>query len=202
MKKANPYVLVGSTMVVCMTVVGLTFSMLGIDEASLRIALRETARISLLLFLLVFIASPLQRISKSSLSKYLMINRRYLGICFATSHFIHLALILSLIYLYSGGDLLSVAPLNSFIVGGIGYAFIIAMTLTSNNQSLKRLGPKRWKTLHRVGMYYLLVSFLASYAGLLEKDFLFYLPFVIALAFAMVIRLVAFMTTSKRLRTA
>jgi sulfoxide reductase heme-binding subunit YedZ len=98
--------------------------------------------------------------------------------------------------------LLSIAPLNSYMVGGIGYIFIIAMLITSNNQSIKRLGRKRWKMLHTSGMYYLFLSFIMSFVDLLEKDFSFYLPLVLALVLAACIRLLAAFSNVKKVRVA
>jgi DMSO/TMAO reductase YedYZ heme-binding membrane subunit len=202
MKRANPNLLIGSTIAFSMVIVGITFLIFGLSEESLRLSLRETARISVAIFLLVFIASSFHQLSRSRISKWLMINRRYLGISFGASHLIHLALIVWLIYSYSSGNLLSIAPLNSYMVGGIGYIFIIAMLITSNNQSMKRLGRKRWKILHTSGMYYLFLSFIMSFVGLLEKDFSFYLPLVLALVLAACIRLLAVFSNVKKVRVA
>lgn len=202
MKRANPNLLIGSTIAFSMVIVGITFSIFGLSEESLRLSLRETARISVAIFLLVFIASSFHQLSRSRISKWLMINRRYLGISFGASHLIHLVLIVWLIYSYSSGNLLSIAPLNSYMVGGIGYIFIIAMLITSNNQSMKRLGRKRWKMLHTSGMYYLFLSFIMSFVDLLEKDFSFYLPLVLALVLAACIRLLAAFSNVKKVRVA
>jgi DMSO/TMAO reductase YedYZ heme-binding membrane subunit len=202
MKRANPNLLIGSTIAFSMVIVGITFLIFGLSEESLRLSLRETARISVAIFLLVFIASSFHQLSRSRISKWLMINRRYLGISFGASHLIHLALIVWLIYSYSSGNLLSIAPLNSYMVGGIGYIFIIAMLITSNNQSIKRLGRKRWKMLHTSGMYYLFLSFIMSFVDLLEKDFSFYLPLVLALVLAACIRLLAAFSNVKKVRVA
>ena len=200
MKNVN--LLVGSTIAFSMAVFGITFSIFGLNEESLRLSLRGTARISLAIFFLVFIASSFHQLSRSRISKWLMINRRYLGISFGVSHLIHLVLIVWLIYSYSNGNLLSIAPLDSYIIGGIGYVFIIAMLITSNNQSIKRLGRKRWKMLHTSGMYYLFLSFIMSFIGLLEKDFSFYLPLVLALILAACIRLLAVFSNIKKVRAA
>jgi sulfoxide reductase heme-binding subunit YedZ len=115
MKRANPNLLIGSTIAFSMVIVGITFLIFGLSEESLRLSLRETARISVAIFLLVFIASSFHQLSRSRISKWLMINRRYLGISFGASHLIHLALIVWLIYSYSSGNLLSIAPLNSYM---------------------------------------------------------------------------------------
>ena len=48
------------------------------------------------------------------------------------------------------------------IPGVIAYAFLALMTVTSNDASVRRLGPRRWRRLHRVGSYYIWLIFLAT----------------------------------------
>lgn len=198
MNKTSPTWIIGLIGITSLIVVGITLSTLGVSEESLRLTLRETANISTLIFILIFIASPLHKLMKNDISKWVMVNRRYLGIGFGVSHLIHLALIIFLISMYSNGELLSIAPLTTYIVGGIGYLLIFAMLATSNNQSVKYLGHKHWKKLHTFGMYYLLLAFLSSYIGLLEKDFAFYAPIVLALALACLARVLAFISHSTK----
>ena len=132
-----------------------------------------------------------------------MVNRRYWGIGFGVSHIIHLALIICLISIYSNGELLSMAPMTSYIVGGIGYLLIFSMLATSNDQSVKYLGHKHWKRLHTFGLYYLLLAFLSGYIGLLAKDFSLYAPIVAALALACLARIFAFFSgATKKARIA
>lgn len=202
MKKLNPTLLVGSTIAIALSMIGTAISSLGLSEEAIRLALRETARLSLLLFLVIFIASPLQSLSQNKASKWLMLHRRYLGISFGASHLIHLALIVWLILAYSDGGLLNIAPLSSYIVGVIAYAFILVMLITSNNQSIKYLGYKRWKQLHSYGMYVLFFTFFITYAGLLEVDLAFYLPIVIGLIVAALLRISSSFKSTKKVRTA
>lgn len=198
MKKTSPSLILGLITAISLIVVGTTLSTLGLSEESMRLTLRETARISTLIFTLIFIASPFHKLIRNDTSKWLMVNRRYLGIGFGVSHLIHLALIICLISMYSNGEPLSMAPMTNYIVGGIGYLLIFAMLATSNNQSVKYLGHKRWKRLHTFGMYYLLLAFLSSYIGLLEKDFSFYVPIVLILALACLTRAFSFFSGSTK----
>ena len=41
--------------------------------------------------------------------------------------------------------------LASYVFGGIGYAFIIAMTATSFDRTAAAIGPRAWRILHLVG---------------------------------------------------
>lgn len=198
MKKLNPIILVGSTVVIALVMTGLAMMSLGVTEDAIKLSLRETARLSLFLFLLVFVTAPLHQLLKNSATKWLMIHRRYLGISFGASHLIHLILIIWLIVGYSDGDLLSLAPLDTYLVGGIAYIFIIAMLITSNNHSITRLGHQRWKRLHRYGMNFIYFTFLISYAGLLEVDMAFYLPFLGLILLAALVRIFASVKNSKK----
>lgn len=195
MNKRYPWLLIGFTASLSLLIVVGTFLTQGINEDALRLTLRETARISFVLFLIVFLTSPFYVLRKNSATLWLMQHRRYLGISFGVSHLIHLVLIVYLVVGYSQGNPNNIATIDTYLIGGLGYLFIIAMLITSNNQSVKYLGFKRWKLLHRSGMYFLFISFLMSFIGLLEKDLPFYLPFVMAMLLALSIRVTAFYKT-------
>jgi hypothetical protein len=49
--------------------------------------------------------------------------------------------------------------ISTLIIGGIAYAFILAMAATSFDRSAAWLGPRRWKILHTVGSYYIWATF-------------------------------------------
>src|SRR5688500_4145822 len=65
----------------------------GTGEEGVRMAIRASARTSVVLFGLAFVASSLYRLAPSAFSRWLIANRRYLGVSFAVSHAIHLAAI-------------------------------------------------------------------------------------------------------------
>jgi sulfoxide reductase heme-binding subunit YedZ len=113
----------------------------GVDEGSLGVILRISARLALLIYLLVFIARPLRDLSVNPLSRNLLRNRRLIGIAFAAIMMAHLILLIAR---------------NGFpadIFGMIVYLFIVLMLITSFNKPTAALGPKRWKLLHRTGLY-------------------------------------------------
>ncbi len=192
MKNNASELLIGFTVLISAVMVVSTFWVQGFNEDALRETLRETARISFILFLVVFLASPLYALNKNSVTQWLIQNRRYLGLSFGVSHLIHLVLIIALVLGYSEGELSNIATSDTYLMGGLGYLFIFAMMMSSNDGAVKRLGRKRWKLLHRVGMYFLFVSFLMSFIGLLDKDQTFYLPFVVAILFAGGVRMWVF----------
>ncbi|MBX7059550.1 MAG: hypothetical protein K1X75_15915 [Leptospirales bacterium] len=133
------------------------------NELTLRQALRGTARISLLLFLPVFIAGPWRRRQANSLNGWLLKERRYLGLSFAVSHGIHLCTILLITASIYDWDLLKANTLVTYIGGGLTYLFILLLALTSNNAAYRSLGSRNWKILHSIGIYLIFLIFLVSY---------------------------------------
>lgn len=113
----------------------------GWSEDSLGVTLRLTARAALLIFMLIFVARPLRQLSVNALSRWLVTNRRLLGISFAAVMIVHLYLLITL----NGVQLLN--------FGVIVYLLIVLMLITSFNKPTAALGPKRWKMLHKTGLY-------------------------------------------------
>jgi DMSO/TMAO reductase YedYZ heme-binding membrane subunit len=131
----------------------------GWSEDGLLEITRLTARLSVLLFFLTFAASALFKLWRSAMTRWLLANRRYMGLAFALSHFIHLGA-LTAFFLVSPEE----PALVAVIGGGIGYAFIAALALTSNDRAQRALGAN-WRRLHLTGSWYLWAIFLNSYAG-------------------------------------
>ena len=121
-------------------------------------ATRWTARWSVIPFALTFAASGLLPRVRSLL-RDLLRNRRGLGLSFALAHGIHAACIVA--YFAVSGD---PVPIVAVVGGGIGYALILAMALTSTNAAQRAMGVW-WKRLHRVGIWYVFLIFANSYAG-------------------------------------
>lgn len=111
------------------------------SEDSLGVTLRISARLSLLIYLLVFITRPLRNLSVTVISSALTRNRRLLGIAFAAVMTAHLYLLITL------------NGLPAAYFGMIVYSFIYLMLITSFNKPTAALGPKRWKILHKTGLY-------------------------------------------------
>jgi len=137
----------------------------GITPEALHVLLRATARTSLALFLAVFVAAPLQQIRPSGVARWLVANRRYLGVSFATSHTFHLAAIIALTRASEDGP-----HLVTLVLGGLGYLFILAMAATSFDVTAAWLGARRWKRLHTTGVYYLWLVFALTSLGGVDKD--------------------------------
>ena len=85
----------------------------------------------------------------------------------------------------------------SYIFGGIGYAFIIAMTATSFDRTAAALGARAWRMLHLVGGYYLLLQFMVSF-GKRIPDMPLYVLFLIPLLTVFALRMIAMAPRAQR----
>lgn len=124
-----------------------------------------TADMAFVLFFFAFTASSLARLAPGPGPRFLMRNRRYIGLSFALVHGVHGVLVLSNLALTP-----ETRGIPELMVGGLAYLFLGLMALTSNNASVRKLGAKRWKMLHKVGSYYIWLIFLATSAGRLVND--------------------------------
>ena len=127
-----------------------------------RMVIRFTARTSLMFFCLAFSAAALARLWPNAFTRWQRRNHRYLGVTFAASHALHAAAIIAFANMDPAG-FADVTNLAGYVFGGIGYAFIIAMTVTSFDVTAAAFGPRAWRALHLVGGYYLLLQFSVSF---------------------------------------
>lgn len=168
--KLEGWALLGWLSLALVLTTALVLGIVGVGEPGVRAGIRVTARTSYALFLLSFVASSCASIFSSGppwaarAGKWLLRNRRALGVSFAVSMGLHLALILTLAAAHPRSFFATVQPL-SMIGGGIGYAFIALMALTSFDRSARWMGRRAWKALHKTGMYYLWIVFAFSYLG-------------------------------------
>jgi len=144
------------------TIAALVLAVHGSKQQGMHLILRATA---LVLFLAVFVASPLRAAWPSRATRWLVENRRYLGVSFATSHTIHFAAIIGLTRVSPARPDLVV-----LLLGGLGYAFILAMAATSFDTTAAWLGPRRWKMLHTCGVYYIWSVFTLTSLGGVRHD--------------------------------
>lgn len=150
--------LVGGTLAVC----ALSLAASGWSEEGLRNVLRASARISVTFFSIAFSASSLCVLWPTEATRLLLRQRRQIGLSFAAAHFVHLAALAALARWFPE-PLVSDVGAVTLVGGGIAYAFIAAMALTSNDRAQAKLGADRWRLLHRVGAYYVWALFAQSY---------------------------------------
>src|SRR5579863_4942441 len=115
--------------------------MRGFDVEGVRMAIRFTARTSLLFFCLAFSASALWRLWPNAWTHWQRRNRRYLGVTFAGSHALHAIAIAAFAGMDPAGFLASTSTVT-YVFGGIGYAVIIAMAATSFSGPAQAIGPR------------------------------------------------------------
>lgn len=164
-----------------------SFAWLGFSEEAVRAMIRGTARSSVILFVLAFTASSLFSLFKTRWAGYLRQNRRYIGVSFALSHFVHL-LFLILLMVFFPEDSLAKLHIIEIILASLTYVFILLMAITSFDPPRRWLGPKAWHWLHAIGMYLVWLIFVETYGkGALQSGH--YLPLVIILLLAMGLRI-------------
>lgn len=127
----------------------------GVSDENLRVALRVSARAAFIVLLLVFVARPLQQMFRTPFTARLLRNRRLLGIAFTGIHTAHLGLIIYRARVIDSYDFTIAANLP----GALTYTVILLMFVTSFNATAKLLGPRNWRVLHKLGLYWLFVAF-------------------------------------------
>jgi methionine sulfoxide reductase heme-binding subunit len=130
--------------------------------AEVRAVVRATAFTSAVAFLPAFTASALQRLWPGGVSRWLMANRRYLGLSVAASHFWHLVALVTLAVLLP--TFVAGIPMATLVFGGAGFVLLGLMAATSNDASQRTLG-RAWGWLHTLGVYVLWLDFTVTYAG-------------------------------------
>jgi DMSO/TMAO reductase YedYZ heme-binding membrane subunit len=176
-----------SLTVLSASVLGLAVA--GTGEDGVRLLVRITARTSFVLFMSAFVASACARAWRSDASRWLLRNRRQLGVSFAVSHFVHLIGFVTLGFVSPtfGREL----DAGTIVGGGLAYAFLAAMTLTSFDRTAAWLGPKWWRRLHLIGAHYIWLIFFVSYLPRALVESVAYLPFVFVLLGGLVLRVAA-----------
>lgn len=129
---------------------------------SVRQLIRVTARTSLVWFVLAFVARPLVSVWPTAAARWLLRNRRYLGLALAISHGAHLVAI-GVLASRLGDTFFASREVANTAVGALAYALLLAMVLTSTDRAQARLGRARWRALHLAGMWLFWLVFAASY---------------------------------------
>ncbi len=141
----------------------ITISILDIkNKETVSVLIRSTAQFSFILFMLAFSASSLYYFWKNRFTKWLLVNRRYIGVSFAVSHYLHLSALLMMTF-YISFNVFEDRGLFATIGGATAYAFITIMTITSFDSTRNLLNPKNWKRVHTIGSYFIWVIFTKSY---------------------------------------
>lgn len=149
--------------VIALALGGIVFTILymgAFDVDAIRLAVRQTARTSLVLYLAAFCASSLQKLWHGEGTAWLVRNRR---LRFAFSHLLH-AIVL-LMFLNADSELFwSMVKTLNLVIGGTGYFFITLLAATSFDGAVRKLGPATWKRVHTVAVWVIWGNFMISNA--------------------------------------
>lgn len=162
------------------------------DVESLRRVIRFTARTSIVLFLLAFTASSAIVLFASGFTRWQRRNRRYLGVSFAVSHFIHAGAIYAL-FRTDPALFWTLSNVGTIAAGGLAYVFIAAMALTSFDAAVRFLGQKTWKVLHVTGTWYIWLSFIVTFGKRVPTNG-WYAAALVLLFIALLLRLLAWIS--------
>ena len=162
----------------------------GWNEEGIRTIVRTSAQTSVTCFLLAFAASSLRQLWQIPFTNWLLQNRRYIGVSFGVSHLLHLAALIVLGVQFPEPFVHEELDAATLIGGGLAYAFIIAMMLTSSDRAVQWLGPKRWVRLHTIGGYYIWLIFMQSYTTRALFESANYVPIALVVWTALGLRIV------------
>ena len=166
--------------------IAIILAIAGTGDDAVRIVIRATARTSAVLFTAAFAASSLRRAWPLPATRWLLANRRYLGVPFAVSHLAHFLAILALAH-WSFARMAAAAAPAAGILGGIAYLFVLAMAATSFDRTAAWLGGRRWRQLHTVGAYWIWSVFFVTFAPHAFQSVLYW-PFALGLLAALALR--------------
>ena len=166
------------------------------DVEGIRLVIRATARSSLVLFVLAFTAGAMVELVPGEATRWQRRNRRYLGVSFAVSHFIHLGAIVALAAV-DKALFWKLTNIGTIVLAGTAYLFIAAMTATSFDRSAAWLGARKWRLLHLVGGWYIWISFAVAVGKRVPLD-RFYWPMAALVSAAALARLAAMWRRNRR----
>lgn len=144
------------------------------------LVVRWTARTSLALFALVYVARPATQLWPSPLTRGLLARRTWLGLGFATSHAFHLAGIIGIGW-PDPAAFVERRPPNP--LGVASFVLLAAMSVTSINSIHRRMG-RWWRVLHLTGIHVAWIVFAGTYARNVEAEPAYALPLALLLAMA------------------
>lgn len=180
------FVALASGLLLAMTMLLLVAT--GFDAEGARVVIRATARTSVVLFGAAFAASSLFTLWKSDATRWMIRNRRYLGVSFGTSHIIHYIAVVSLMFL---------DPVQFFAEeGSLGFdkyipvVVLVLQLATSFDRTAAWVGPKLWRWLHVLGSYMFCLIFINSFGSRISQGSL-YVLFTLIAAAPLLIRLAA-----------
>ena len=143
---------------------------------------RWTARTSLALFALAYVARPATQLWPSPLTKRLLRERKWIGDGFAVSHFAHLIGIVAMAADSWATFVATWDPART--VATVMFAVLFAMAITSIDRVRKAMSKRAWNALHRTGMHMAWFIFTFTYVGRLAIGAVWAVPAALLLGLA------------------
>jgi DMSO/TMAO reductase YedYZ heme-binding membrane subunit len=146
-------------------------------------------------WLLAFVATALAQLFPGSFSRWLLRNRRYVGLSFAAGfgwQAVFIAVLFALHSDYYWQELHNTADL---ILRMLSYLLLLALTVTSFFPVRRAMRPKDWRGLHLVGIWYFWAAIWVSYADtvLAGDTRVVAIVFVVAGLLVLTVRLAAYL---------
>jgi methionine sulfoxide reductase heme-binding subunit len=160
------------------------------DEITIRVAIRTTARISFALFLGAFLGNALYRLVPASATRWLKANKDGFVLGFAASHTVHLAFILALVAAIGREHAFKGIMVVAFTTG---FLFIYALAAGILFRNLTFFSSHFEALAH----YYLMSLFVVSFTRHAMTRPLFYTPFVLIAITALGVRIAAVIRSRK-----
>ena len=171
------------------------FFIIASSDESGRLWTRYSAHLSFLYLITAYSVSIFKDTFNHDAINNLVINRRYFGLSFSISHSVHLVALIYFFYTSNENP-----GIVSIIGGGLGYLLMYAMTLTSTDAMVKRIGIKNWKMLHTTGINYLVIIFFYTFVGSMlgTSPYSIYMVYVLVIIIIWTLKIVKFAKPYKR----
>ena len=157
--------------------------------------IRNSVRLSTPWLFLAFSASSMVVLFPSPATRWMMRNRRMLGLCFAAAMGWQLFFIFWMLIGHWDFYIEVVHPLGGLVTRLFAYAVLISLTVTSFTVPRRWMGPRPWHLLHKTGIYILWLAVWGTYAGdlfLMENPPWVNYVFAVAGLFAWLVRVAAY----------
>jgi DMSO/TMAO reductase YedYZ heme-binding membrane subunit len=122
-----------------------------------------SVRCAVPLLFVAFAASSVNVLFPGVFGRWLLRNRKFIGLSFAATMAWQLLFIIWMVGFYTDHYVEKVYALSDVIEGVGGYLLLIAMVLTSFKFGRRRLSSKQWKYLHKGGIYWLWIYVWIAY---------------------------------------
>jgi DMSO/TMAO reductase YedYZ heme-binding membrane subunit len=114
-----------------------------------------SVRCAVPLLYITFAASSVQTLFPGDFGRWLLRNRKYIGLSFAAAMAWQAFFILWLVTVHSKYYIEQVYVLRDAIEGVVGYLFLTAMVVTSFRATRQHMKQRTWRLLHLSGIYFL-----------------------------------------------